>query len=199
MSGRGGPRSIWKKHSKPQGEVKREEGDKLYYRINRRTGRIETNLLEWERSWRNVKILKFPARYAEELRRGVRVNPTIEQILEANVMLPDVDTTREYWIPTQEQAAELAAINPRAAQDARRTELFIAWRQAQLLENSRRKALNEVTKTRIDLEVKDFKERKDTILKIMGEVLNKYTISSTSIILNAIIVTSHIILLLLLP
>ena len=102
MSGRGGPRSIWKKHSKPQGEVKREEGDKLYYRINRRTGRIETNLLEWERSWRNVKILKFPARYAEELRRGVRVNPTIEQILEANVMLPDVDTTREYWIPTPE-------------------------------------------------------------------------------------------------
>ena len=51
--------------------------------------------LEWERSWRNVKILKFPARYAEELRRGVRVNPTIEQILVANVMLPDVDTTRE--------------------------------------------------------------------------------------------------------
>ena len=80
MSGSGGPRSIWKKHGKPQGEVKREEGDKLYYRINRRTGRIETNLLEWERSWRNVKILKFPARYAEELRRGVRVNPTIEQI-----------------------------------------------------------------------------------------------------------------------
>ena len=108
MSGRGGPRSIWKKHSKPQGEVKREEGDKLYYRINRRTGRIETNLLEWERSWRNVKVLKFPARYADELRLGVRVNPTIEQILEANVMLPDVDTTREYWVPTPEQTAELA-------------------------------------------------------------------------------------------
>ena len=30
------------------------------------------NLLEWERSWRNnVRILKFPARYAVELRRGV--------------------------------------------------------------------------------------------------------------------------------
>ena len=114
-----------------------------------------------------MKILKFPARYAEELRAGVWANPTIEQILEANVMLPDVDTTREYWIPSPEQAAELAAINPRAAQDARRNEMFIAWRQAQLLENARRKALNEVTKTRIDLEVKDFKERKDTILKIM--------------------------------
>ena len=122
-----------------------------------------------------MKILKFQARYAEELRAGVRANPTIEQILVANVMLPDVDTTREYWIPNPEQAAELAAINPRAAKDARRTEMFIAWRQAQLLENARRKALNEVTKTRIDLEVKDFKERKDTILKIMGEVLEDMT------------------------
>ena len=93
-------------------------------------------------------------------------------------MLPDVDTTREYWVPTPEQAVELAFINPRAAQDARRNELFIAWRQAQLLENSRRKALNEVTKTRIDLEVKDFKERKDTILKIMGEVLEDMTKAS---------------------
>ena len=56
--------------------------------------------------------------------------------------------------------------------------MFIAWRQAQLLENARRKALNEVTKTRIDLEVKDFKERKDTILKIMGEVLEDMTKAS---------------------
>ena len=29
-------------------------------------------------------------------------------------MLPDVDTTREYWVPTPEEAAELATINPRA-------------------------------------------------------------------------------------
>ena len=92
-------------------------------------------------------------------------------------MLPDVDTTREYWVPTPEEAAELATINPRAAQDARRIELFIAWRQAQLLENSRRKALNEVTKARIDVEVKDFKERKDTIMKIMGGVLEDMTAS----------------------
>ena len=113
-----------------------------------------------------MKILKFQARYAEELRAGVRANPTIEQILVANVMLPDVDTTREYWIPNPEQAAELAAINPRAAQNARRTEMLIAWRRAQLMENARRNTLNEVTNTRIDLEVKDFKERKDTILKI---------------------------------
>ena len=38
--------------------------------------------------------------------------------------------------------------------------------------------MNEVTKTRIDLEVKDFKERKDTILKIMGEVLEDMTKAS---------------------
>ena len=40
------------------------------------------------------------------------------------------------------------------------------------------KALNEVSKTRIDLEVKDLKERKDTINKIMGEILEDMTKAS---------------------
>ena len=48
---------IWKK---PRGEARVENDGKLHYRINRKTGRIETNLLEWERSWKNVKILKYP-------------------------------------------------------------------------------------------------------------------------------------------
>ena len=41
-------------------------------------------------------------------------------------------------------------------------------------ENARRKALNEVAKTRIDLEVKDLKERGDTISKLMGEIHGFY-------------------------
>ena len=53
--------------------------------------------------------------------------------------------------------------------------MFLAWRQTQQAENARRKALNEVSKTRIDLEVKDLKERKDTINKIMGEILEDMT------------------------
>ena len=55
------------------------------------------------------------------------------------------------------------------ARAARSNELFLQWRQARLDENARRKALNEVAKTRIDLEVKDLKERGDTINKIMGQ------------------------------
>ena len=178
MSGNRGSKSIWKKFKKPEAEAKREESDRLYYRINRKTGRIETNLLEWERSWRNVKILKFPARYADELRAGVRVNYTVEQILAENVMLPEVDTTREFWTPTPEEAAELEAIAARPAREARKTQLFKAWREQRQEENARRKALNEVAKTRIDLEVKDLKERKDNIGKIMGEVLEDMTKTS---------------------
>ena len=52
---------------------------------------------------------------------------------------------------------------------ARQNVMFLAWRQAQQAENARRKAMNEVAKTRIDLEVQDLKERRDTINKIMGE------------------------------
>ena len=56
--------------------------------------------------------------------------------------------------------------------------MFVAWRRATLEENGRRKALNEVAKTRIDLEVKDLKERSDTISKIMGAVLEDMAKSS---------------------
>ena len=155
-----------------------ENDGKLYYRINRKTGRIETNLLEWERSWNNVKILKYPTRFANELRLGVRDNYTLDQILEANVMLPEVDTAREYWTPTPEQNAELMLIEDLEARTARSNELFLQWRQVRQDENARRKALNEVAKTRIDLEVKDLKERGDTINKIMGQILEDMTKAS---------------------
>ena len=53
---------------------------------------------------------------------------------------------RDYWVPTPEQVTALAALEIAGA----------------------------VAKTRIDLEVKDLKERSDTISKIMGAVLEKY-------------------------
>ena len=75
-------KSIWKKFEKPKGEAKVENDGKLYFRINKKTGRPETNYLEWERSWKNIKILKYSTRFANELRTGVRENPTVDEILE---------------------------------------------------------------------------------------------------------------------
>ena len=118
------------------------------------------------------------ARYASELRSGVRAQYIVEQVLAANPMLPDVDTAREFWIPTEEEAAELATIAGAQPREARRTQMYAAWRQANLAENARRKALNEVAKTRIDLEVKDIKERGDTVNKIMGEISEEMTKTS---------------------
>ena len=43
------PRSIWKRYDKAKVEAKKEDSVQLYYRINKKTGRVETNLLEWER------------------------------------------------------------------------------------------------------------------------------------------------------
>ncbi len=172
------PKSIWKRYEKPKTEVKRDESEKLYYRINKKTGRMETNLLEWIRSWKNVKVLKYSTRFANELRTGVRILYGVDQVLAANPMLPEVDTAREHWIPTAEQVAELNTINPRVAREARKTEMYLAWRHLQLEENARRKALNEVAKTKIDLEVKDIKERADTVSKIMGEILEDMTKTS---------------------
>ena len=101
-----------------------------------------------------MKILVYPTRFANELRLGERVQHDLAKILAANVMLSDGDTAREYWIPTPAQAEELSAIAARPARDARSNLMFLEWREARLAENARRKALNEVSKTRIDLEVK---------------------------------------------
>ena len=49
-----------------------------------------------------MKILQFPAKYAEELRSGQRAEYTAEQILARNRMLPEVDTDRDYWLPSLE-------------------------------------------------------------------------------------------------
>ena len=124
------------------------------------------------------RSLKYPTRYATELRLGESIEHGIAQILAANPMLPDVDTAREHWVPTEAEQTELDAIAQRPAREARATQLYLVWRQAQLQENARRKALNEVAKTKIDLEVKDFKERGDTKSKIMGEVLEDMTRAS---------------------
>ena len=150
MSRAGGFKSKFSKGKKPEVESKCEDYDKLYYRINKKTGRSETNYLEWERSWKNVKILQFPAKYAEELRSGQRAEYTAEQILARHRMLPDLDTDREFWLPTAEQTTELEALTPRP-RATRETEFYLAWRQERQQENARRKAQNEITKTRIDL------------------------------------------------
>ena len=43
----------------------------------------------------------------------------MDQILEANVMLPEWDTAREYWTPTPEQNAELMLIEDLVVRTAR--------------------------------------------------------------------------------
>ena len=67
----------------------------------------------------------------------MRDNPTVEQILAANVTLPEKDTAREYWSPTTDQAIELAAIEDQAVRVMRGNELVLEWRQANLNENAR--------------------------------------------------------------
>ena len=75
----------------------------------------------------------------------MRDNPTVEEMLAANVMLPEVDVNREYWNPIPEDV-ELLSIENQLVRDTRQTAMFLAWRQAQQAENARRKALNEVAR-----------------------------------------------------
>ena len=171
-------RSIWKRYDKAKEEAKKNDSELLYQRINGKTGRVDSNVLDWERSWKNVKILRYPTRYAEELRSGERKQANEEEVLAGLQILPEDDTAREFWRPTPEEAAELATINQRDPRDARRDEMFFAWRAARLVENAEIKRQNEIIKTRIDLEVKEIRERKDTTSVLMGKILEDMTKAS---------------------
>ena len=42
-------KSIWKRYEKPKTKVKGDENEKRYYQFHTKTGRVETNLLQfWE-------------------------------------------------------------------------------------------------------------------------------------------------------
>ena len=118
---------------------------------------------------KNVKILQFPAKHAEEFRSGQRAEYNVKQILARNVLLPEVDTARDFWLPTAEQTTEFEALTVRPR----------GIKETGLQENARRKAQNEITMTRIDSETKVLQERQDTISKLMGDILEDLTKEGT--------------------
>ena len=121
-----------------------ENYGKLFSCTDWRTGRPITYLLGWERSWKNVKVPKYPTRFANELRLGVRDNPKVEQVLQANVILPEVGTSREYWRPNVNHEFELAAIEDVELRAMSANLIFLERRSANLEENARRNALNKI-------------------------------------------------------
>ena len=56
--------------------------------------------------------------------------------------------------------------------------MYFAWRTARLAQNAEIKRQNEITKTRIDLQVKEIKEMRDTVSVLMGAILEDITKNS---------------------
>ena len=110
MSQGGKSKSISKKYDKPRVEARgRMRASSSIAESTKGPVASRPTYSKWERSWKNVKILKYPTRYATELRSGIRrerAQYTVEQVLAATV-----DTAREFWIPTEEEAAEGLALH----------------------------------------------------------------------------------------
>ena len=60
-------------------------------------------------------LLSMPRSYAW----GQRAECNVEPILARNMMLPDVDTAREYWLPAAEQVTELEGTEPGERRECR--------------------------------------------------------------------------------
>ena len=178
MSGEDSRRNIWRVQKRGHKVIKPVDEEKnglLYMRMNRKTGRMETNILEWERKWKYVKITEYPAEYADQLRTGVRVAHDRATILAPFNLEPEKDTAFEHWVPTAAQTTELAAIRNEAQHDRREKELFLEWRGERLTENAMIRTQNEIKKAERDLKIKEMDQRKSTVLNLIGTILGDMT------------------------
>ena len=171
-------RNIWKyqkKGDKITKPVEAEKSGQLYFRMNRRTGRMETNLLEWERQWKSIKITEYPAEYAEALRTGVMDEFDRDASLAPFALESEMDTTMDTWLPTDAQWAEMEAIPGVLARARREKEMFAVWKQFRLDANADIRTANEIKKAERDLKIKEMDNRQSTILNIIGTVLGDMT------------------------
>jgi hypothetical protein len=80
----------------------------LKYRVGRNG--IESNILEWLRSWKDYKITEFPTEFRDCLRSGIRKEYNMDQEIEEYAYEPEKPIGKDYWVPTREEFDRLGRL-----------------------------------------------------------------------------------------
>ena len=143
---------------------------KLYLKTDSKTGTVRANFMPWYRSWLNEKMGKYPKKFNSELIAGESEVWNKEEMLAQYVDEVELPTTKDHFIPTDEESVELEGLPVGMARDRREKEFFIAWSAANKQQNVRIKMDNEQRKTKRAQIEKDDADREDIINELITDI-----------------------------
>jgi hypothetical protein len=148
----------------------------LKYRVGRK--RIESNILEWLRSWKDYKITKFPTEFRDCLRSGIRKEYNMDEEIEDYAYKPEQPIGKDYWVPTREEFDRLGRLEGRDHEYQEKI-LYNQWVEARQEENAMTKMRNDtVKKARDKIIARGGSARQDMISTLMGAILEGMSLDS---------------------
>ena len=153
--------------SPPKASVR--EG-KLYQRLGR-AGEIETNALDWGRSWLQVKLLSYPPELRQSLEDFVRVKYDIDKLVATLEYEPELLTSKDNWTPTGPQRQELSVLE---GDDKlwREKEIYAEWSSNRMIINAEIRRRNDRKKAEQEVIIKNGGQTYQRVIgQLMGEIL----------------------------
>ena len=146
------------KQSTNKGESSSKRGGPLAYWTDR-DGRSQTNCLEWIDTWTNIKILAYGPEYQTQLMQKELDLRTIEEKVSELSIIPERETARDCWIPTDEEIQLIEAQPEGVLRDIAVNRIYSAWKSARVALNAEIKSKNLINDERRKVIVKKHEEQ----------------------------------------
>jgi hypothetical protein len=140
---------------------------------------VESNILEWTRSWKDYKITEFPTEFRDCLRTGKRKKYNIDEEIEELVYEPELPIGKDYWVPSHEQFEQSEHITQARAREYEEKILYNQWVEERQEHNAATKTRNDTMKKAHDeIIARGGNAREDMISMLMGAVLEDMSLDS---------------------
>lgn len=130
-----------------------------------------SNFYAWYAQWRDTGIGRYGAEFRIQFENGASPTYNLEAKLEDYPMFEELPTTKDHWLCTADQHAELMAILHVADREYREKTLFISWFNARREINASARETNEVNKIKRAELIKGETVYQNTVAQIFAEVL----------------------------
>ncbi len=140
---------------------------------------MESNILEWTRSWKDYKITEFPTEFRVCLRSGQRKTYDIDIEFEELACEPELPIGKDYWVPTQEQCNRLNNMTELREREYEEKVLYNQWVEERQEHNATTRTKNDtMKKVRDEIKARGGNMRQDMISTLMGAAIKDMTLDS---------------------
>ena len=116
----------------------------LYYRVGK--DGVMTNFQAWLRGWKEHKITEYDVSFQEGLREYKREAYDLNQALNHLEYQPLVTISKDFWVPSARQLAELEGENNTMRRGYVERRMMAEWAEKQALRNAEIQAQNDAIK-----------------------------------------------------